>query len=273
MSTASVLINQLKSETNEANISPSRIANVLSSMISDIGISPGPTPGGTTPGITPGNDDDDIPTHFDYEMDENGDDCPYHIIVTVNKNSNGYNISFGTTGFDYGLNPGTSKLGFNSIIGGIGFDDDFDTTGIMDMRLIALTDTNIGTNYEYRKSCIRLGAGERVVIKANTSALTSMHDFFAEESGIKNLEIPTFSTPNVNDFSGMFRGCSSLETLDISGLQIKNGATLTDMFQDTTSLRQIKCSSAVKTTLIATATTTGLNVSKITSNNGWITSN
>ena len=60
----------------------------------------------------------------------------------------------------------------------------------------------------------------------NTSEVTDMRFMFRNCSNLTTLDVSGFNTSNVTDMSDMFFGCSSLTTLDVSGF---NTAKVTDM--------------------------------------------
>lgn len=64
----------------------------------------------------------------------------------------------------------------------------------------------------------------------DTSAVTDMGELFAE-STLTELDLQNFNTAEVTCMSGMFRGCSKLESLNISSFWTANVRTMDHMFE------------------------------------------
>ena len=63
---------------------------------------------------------------------------------------------------------------------------------------------------------------------------------FANFTALKNVHFNnSFVTSNVTNFSYLFDGCTSLESVDLAGLDTSNGTTLKNMFQNCSSLQTI----------------------------------
>lgn len=83
----------------------------------------------------------------------------------------------------------------------------------------------------------------------NTSLVTTMEKMFKGCSSLKNIDLKTFDTSNVENFSEMFMDCTSLgargekdpvNTVDMGSLEIDNAKTIARMFRGCTSLEEIR---------------------------------
>ena len=78
---------------------------------------------------------------------------------------------------------------------------------------------------------------------ANCTSLTSTAYWFCEMSALKTIEgISNLKTDNVTNMSGMFGGCSSLTSLDVSGFKTDNVTDMSGMFFSCSSLTSLDVS-------------------------------
>ena len=63
-----------------------------------------------------------------------------------------------------------------------------------------------------------------------TKNVTNMEGMFRDCSSLESLDLSNFNTENVTDMSHMFHGCSSLESLDLSNFNTENVEHMSDMF-------------------------------------------
>lgn len=77
----------------------------------------------------------------------------------------------------------------------------------------------------------------------NTSLVTSMGGMFYGCSSLKSLDVSTFNTSSVTDMYTMFYECIGLENLDLSAFDTGNVTTMTAMFYGCTGLKQLNVSS------------------------------
>ena len=79
-------------------------------------------------------------------------------------------------------------------------------------------------------------SGQKVMANADASAM------FRECSNLTTLDLSGFDTSNVVDMSQMFYGCSSLTTLDLSGFDTLNVVDMSQMFYGCSSLTTLDLS-------------------------------
>lgn len=74
----------------------------------------------------------------------------------------------------------------------------------------------------------------------DTSNVTTMRMMFANNNQLKTvIGLDDIDTSNVTDTAAMFRYCSSLETLDISGMDLGSVTNITNMFNYASSLKNV----------------------------------
>lgn len=73
----------------------------------------------------------------------------------------------------------------------------------------------------------------------DTSPATSMWGMFAGCSSLKTLNLSTFKTPNLTDMSSMFHSASSLVELDLSSFDTSNVAYMGQVFNSCSSLKKL----------------------------------
>jgi surface protein len=76
----------------------------------------------------------------------------------------------------------------------------------------------------------------------DTSNVTSMDSMFKNCSSLQTLDVSGLDTSNVKDMSSVFDGCSSLQTLDVSGFDTSNVKYMSSMFNDCSSLQTLDVS-------------------------------
>ena len=57
-------------------------------------------------------------------------------------------------------------------------------------------------------------------------------------SSLQSIDLSSFNTTNVKDMSGMFAGCSSLQSIDLSSFNTTNVKDMRDMFCGCPSLKK-----------------------------------
>lgn len=77
----------------------------------------------------------------------------------------------------------------------------------------------------------------------NTSNVTDMSGMFSGCSSLTSLDLSSFNTSNVSSMDQMFRGCSSLASLDLSSFNTSNVTSMAHMFRGCSSLTSIDLSS------------------------------
>ncbi len=70
----------------------------------------------------------------------------------------------------------------------------------------------------------------------NTSSVTSLGDMFRNCSNLTTLDVSGFDTSSAVLMSSMFRNCSNLTTLDVSGFDTSSVTNMSNMFNNCTSL-------------------------------------
>ena len=75
--------------------------------------------------------------------------------------------------------------------------------------------------------------------KLDTSAVTNMQGMFAGCSSLKTLDLSELKTENVTDMSFMFRGCSSLEEITLDNFNTEKVTHMAYMFADCVKLPEI----------------------------------
>jgi len=81
--------------------------------------------------------------------------------------------------------------------------------------------------------------------KAIFSSLTSMNGMFDGCSSLETLDVSHFGTSTITDMRNMFLGCSKLTSLDLRSFDFKNVTTLSSIFQGCTMLKEIKFAETV----------------------------
>ena len=76
----------------------------------------------------------------------------------------------------------------------------------------------------------------------NTSEVTNMSQMFKECSSLTSVTLSGFDTQNVTDMSQMFNGCSGLTSISLSGFNTQNVTNMSHMFFGCSSLTSIKLS-------------------------------
>ena len=76
----------------------------------------------------------------------------------------------------------------------------------------------------------------------NTSKVTDMQVMFRGCSSLTSLDVSNFNTSNVTDMQGMFGGCSSLTSLDVSNFDTSNVPNMSYMFDGCSSLTSLDVS-------------------------------
>ena len=79
--------------------------------------------------------------------------------------------------------------------------------------------------------------------RLNTANVTSMNSMFRNCSNLSSLDVTGFNTANVTDMYRMFYGCKSLPTIDLSSFNTANVTDMGDMFRGCTSLTALDFSS------------------------------
>ena len=77
----------------------------------------------------------------------------------------------------------------------------------------------------------------------DTSNVTSMYGMFAGCSSLSSLDLSSFDTSNVNNIKQMFQQCGNLKSLNISNFETKNVTTMRSMFAGCLSLESLDLSS------------------------------
>ena len=76
----------------------------------------------------------------------------------------------------------------------------------------------------------------------NTSNVTDMSGMFEGCSSLTSLDLSNFDTSNVTDMGGMFYGCSSLTSLDLSNFDTSKVTDMSGMFEGCSSLTSLDLS-------------------------------
>ena len=94
-------------------------------------------------------------------------------------------------------------------------------------------------------SCFCWFAGFEKLIKIvglenlNTSNVTDMSEMFRGCSSLKSLDVRGFNTSNVTYMRGMFYGCSNLTSLDVRGFNTSKLANMEYMFANCGNLKEV----------------------------------
>ena len=70
----------------------------------------------------------------------------------------------------------------------------------------------------------------KIVIPFNTSNVRNMSGLFSGCSSLKTIDLSSFDTSNVEDMSYMFRQCESLRSLDLSNFDTSSVYDMSYMF-------------------------------------------
>lgn len=73
----------------------------------------------------------------------------------------------------------------------------------------------------------------------NWSKAKSLREFFYSCEFLKNIIMPTYSTPEVTDMASMFYGCRSLEYVDLTRLNTEKVTTMEYMFEFCANLKEV----------------------------------
>lgn len=93
-----------------------------------------------------------------------------------------------------------------------------------------------GSIYKLFSGCSKLESADLTV--KNTLSITDLKEVFLGCSSLHEV-VMLPSTANVKNFTGLFSGCESLETLDLSGVSTAKATTMLNMFQDCSSLQTV----------------------------------
>ena len=77
---------------------------------------------------------------------------------------------------------------------------------------------------------------------SNTSNVTEMNGMFNGCSSLTSLDVSSFDTSNVTDMNSMFLGCSSLTSLDLSNFNTSNVTDMNSMFDSCSNLTSLTLS-------------------------------
>lgn len=89
--------------------------------------------------------------------------------------------------------------------------------------------------------CINLKSIEGIK-NLNTENVISMRAMFKNCSGLTILDVSGFNTTNVKYMEGMFENCSAVTTLDVSGFNTANVTSMSNMFFDCSALTTLDVS-------------------------------
>lgn len=89
--------------------------------------------------------------------------------------------------------------------------------------------------------CINLKSIEGIK-NLNTENVISMRAMFKNCSGLTVLDVSGFNTTNVKYIEGMFENCSAVTTLDVSGFNTANVTSMSNMFCDCSALTTLDVS-------------------------------
>ncbi|EOZ5812901.1 immunoglobulin-like domain-containing protein [Enterococcus hirae] len=98
----------------------------------------------------------------------------------------------------------------------------------------------------------------------DTSNVTDMSKMFKGMSSITSLDVSGFDTSNVTDMANMFRGMSSVTSLDVSGFDTSNVTTMENMFYNISSVTSLDVS-GFDTSNVTTMENMFYNISSVTS--------
>ena len=97
-----------------------------------------------------------------------------------------------------------------------------------------------------------------------TGKVTNMLGMFSGCSSLTSLDVSGFKTDNVTSMDGMFRSCSSLTSLDVSGFKTDNVTSMNSMFYSCSSLTSLDVS-GFKTDNVTSMNSMFLGCSSLTS--------
>ena len=89
--------------------------------------------------------------------------------------------------------------------------------------------------------------------RLNTANVTTMNGMFRNCSTLTNLDVTGFITGNVTDMYRMFYGCSGLTTIDLSSFDTAKVTDMSGMFRGCTSLTTILCNRDWSTSAVLTS--------------------
>ena len=119
-----------------------------------------------------------------------------------------------------------------------------DKSGGKKLTAVKVVDDDIQplTTKKWFSGCSKL-AGVEGLSKLDTSKVTDMSDMFRYCSGLTSLDLSGFKTDNVENMSGMFAGCESLTSLGLSSFDTANVTDMNFMFQGCWGLKSLGLSS------------------------------
>ena len=101
-----------------------------------------------------------------------------------------------------------------------------------------------------------------------TSQINYFTNMFKGCSSLKSLDLRTLNTSGASRFTNMFNGCSSLQDLDLTNFVISSSSTVTDMLTGATNIVRIIAPNTIDTAITLPGTYyingTGTGVTSIT---------
>ena len=104
---------------------------------------------------------------------------------------------------------------------------------------IYINNKKIKFNYKYESNEI----GQITIKFKFIKLLTSTSYMFKGCSSLESIDLSSFNTNNITNMSGMFSGCSSLKSIDLSSFNTNNVTDMSCMFIGCFSLKSINLSS------------------------------
>lgn len=115
---------------------------------------------------------------------------------------------------------------------------EFDTTNVVNMDYMFLK-ADLGDRLKVNSSTTTQDNGaDRNILTFNTEGVTSMSGMF-KDCKVKHLDLSSFRTHNVIDFSDMFYNCNSLIDLNVDGFDTSNAEDFNGMFHGCHILTQL----------------------------------
>ena len=112
------------------------------------------------------------------------------------------------------------------------------TTVVFDGSFAAYTGLTSTANWFYDCSGLTTISG---IANLKTANVTDMSNMFKGCSSLTSLDVSKLNTANVTDMGGMFRECTGLTELDLSNFDTSNVTSMTEMFYNCSSLTTIYC--------------------------------
>lgn len=274
MSTARTKIQLLRLETEKDAVTPSRLADILDSMLQEM------TEGGssqgsgtqTDPGNDPGSQGSGSQTGSGDDGSGSQGSGTYKFSITLSelcelRESDDNDVNYSKT---YTLQPGNTVMSLRSRKFGLTSKVSTTSPALVEKVTIDAQDVTIPDDLQLYK----IGSAQYVKDYTLKADLSAKSDFGSSFEGAGYMEkISIQGSPKASPvYTSMFYGCSSLKSIELTAFTPGDTTRSSDMFAGCVSLKTIKCTDAFKQWCLQNAETIALPTAMQTGGTGtWET--